>query len=169
MQKGKYQLLDCYYQDAYKSQMKNQQNLIGITSTELKIAGKLAAVSLKSVMRKSINDGKFPDHWKISRVRALYKKGDTLERRNFRPISLLDIPGKILESLIADSVDYHMVNNLGRLYMHQWAFMKGCSTEPLLLHLTETWKDPIDKGKVVAVLIIDFQKAFDSVNHSILR
>ena len=56
-----------------------------------------------------------------------------------------------------------------RLYMHQCAFMKGRSTELLLLHLTETWKDAIDKGKVVAVLFIDFQKAFDSVNHSILR
>ena len=100
---------------------------------------------------------------------ALYKKGDTLDRGNFRPISLLDIPGKILESIIANSVDYHMVNNFGRLYMHQWAFMKGCSTELLLLHMTDIWKDAIDKGKVVAVLFIDFQKAFDSVNHSILR
>ena len=33
----------------------------GITSTELKIAGKFAARSLKSVMTKIINDGKFPD------------------------------------------------------------------------------------------------------------
>ena len=90
----------------------------GITSSELKIAGKFAAVSLKSVMRKSINDGKFPDQWKTSRVRAFYKKGNTLERGNFRSISLLDIPGKILESIIADSVDYHIVNNLGRLCMH---------------------------------------------------
>ena len=75
-------------------------------------------------MRKSINDGKFPDQRKISRVRALYKKGDTLERGYFHPISLLDISSKILESIIADSIDYHMVTNLGRLYMHQWAFIK---------------------------------------------
>ena len=110
-------------------------------------------------MRKSINHGKFPDQWKISRLQTFYKKGDTLKRGNFRLTSLLDIPGKILESIIADSVDYHMVNNLGRLCMHPWAFMKGCSTELLLLHLTEIWKDAIDKRKVVAVLFIDFQKA----------
>ncbi len=120
-------------------------------------------------MTKIINDEKFPDQWKISRVRALYKKGATLERQNYRPISLLNIPGNILESIIADTVDNHMVINLGRQYMHQWAFMKGRSTKLLLLYLTKTWKDVLDKGKVVTVLFVDFQKAFDSVNHSILR
>ena len=42
------------------------------------------------------------------------------------------------------------------------------STESLLLHLTETWKQALDKGLNGGVLFIDFQKAFDTVNNIIL-
>ena len=79
-----------------------------------------------------------------------------LGKGEFRPISLLDIPSKILESIIVDSVDYHMVNNLGRLYMHQWAFMKGRSTELLLLHLTE--KMPLIKEKLLLYCLLISRK-----------
>ena len=37
-----------------------------------------------------------------------------------------------------------------------------------MLHLTETWKTALDNSLKVGVLFIDFRKAFDSVNHTIL-
>ena len=33
---------------------------------------------------------------------------------------------------------------------------------------SETWKSALDQGLVVGVLFVDFRKAFDYVNHSIL-
>ena len=39
----------------------------------------------------------------------------------------------------------------------------------MLLYLSETWKRNIDNGKVVGVILIDFCKAFDTVNHNILH
>ena len=45
---------------------------------------------------------------------------------------------------------------------------KGLSTESLLLYLIEQWKGHIDHGKIIGVLMIDFRKAFDSINHRIL-
>ena len=39
----------------------------------------------------------------------------------------------------------------------------------MLLYLSETWKRNIDNGKVVGVILIDFHKAFDTVNHTILH
>ena len=38
----------------------------------------------------------------------------------------------------------------------------------LLLKITEHWKTAIDNGKKIGVLFIDFKKAFDSVDHTIL-
>ena len=38
-----------------------------------------------------------------------------------------------------------------------------------MLLLTETWKKALDLGKVVGVLFVDFRKAFDTVDHTILQ
>ena len=38
----------------------------------------------------------------------------------------------------------------------------------MLLHVTETWKSDLNNGIKVGVLFIDFRKAFDTVNHTIL-
>ena len=51
------------------------------------------------------------------------------------------------------------------LSKHQWGFMKHNSTEDLLLHQTERWHKALDEGKTIAVLFVDYQKAFDSVSH----
>ena len=50
-----------------------------------------------------------------------------------------------------------------------WAFEKKTSTEDLLLHMIEKWYLALDDGKSIDVLFIDYQKAFDSVSHDILR
>ena len=51
---------------------------------------------------------------------------------------------------------------------YQWAYRKGHSTDLLLAHLTETWRRALDSNLVVGVILIDFQKAFDSISHKIL-
>ena len=38
----------------------------------------------------------------------------------------------------------------------------------LLLYITEMWKRNLNKGNVIGTVLIDFKKAFDSVDHSIL-
>lgn len=37
------------------------------------------------------------------------------------------------------------------------------------MYLTETWKKAIDNGYKVGVLFVDFNKAFDTVDHAILK
>ena len=56
----------------------------------------------------------------------------------------------------------------GLLRHKQREFRTNYSTESLLLHLTEAWKNTLDKGLKVGVVFIDFQKAFDTVSHTIL-
>ena len=78
---------------------------------------------------------------------------------------MLNIPSKITESVVCETLDKHLENVIQG---NQWGYRKGLSTESLLLYLTETWKANIDKGKVVGVIFIDFRKAFDCVDHEIL-
>jgi len=51
---------------------------------------------------------------------------------------------------------------------NQWAYQKGYSTELLLVHLTETWRDAIDSGLLVGAAFVSFKKACDCIDHDIL-
>ena len=47
-------------------------------------------------------------------------------------------------------------------------YRRGYSTELLLVHMTEIWRSAIDSNKVVGIVLVDFQKAFDCVSHNVL-
>ena len=54
------------------------------------------------------------------------------------------------------------------MYKYQFGFRKGCSTEQAILELTDTLKKAMDKNLVACGPFLDFSKAFDTVNHTIL-
>ena len=138
-----------------------------VSPRDLSLIGDSVIHSLLPIFRKSVSDASFPLSWKLSRVNPIFKKGSSTDVNNYRPISLLSIPGKILEDVVSDTLNNHIESQC--LLSHkQWGFRKNYSTESLLLHLTETWKNALDRGLKVGVLFVDFRKAFDTVNHTIL-
>ena len=90
-----------------------------------------------------------------------------LDVNNYTPISLLNISSKILERVVCRSFGNHLTSH-SLLSDRQWGFRKGHSTESLLLHLTEMWKEALDDGLKVGVLFSDFRKVFDCVDHVVL-
>ena len=138
-----------------------------ITAKDLKLHPNCSITGLEKVVRCSLISGKFPTQWKISKVTAIHKKGSKTDCSNFRPISLLSVPSKIVEHLICSQMVEHLTeHNLQT--EHQWGFRSHRSTEDALLHMTEKWRRALDSGLVVGVLFIDFRKAFDTVSHQIL-
>ena len=121
----------------------------------------------REVKKKSFDLGGNRNHDLRIRSTVTLPKGSSTDVNNYRPISLLSIPGKILEDVVSDTLSNHLESQ-GLLSHKQWGFRKNYSTESLLLHLTETWKNALDRGLIVGVLFVDFRKAFDTVNHTIL-
>ena len=138
-----------------------------ISARDLKLCESSFVQGLFEICTKSRADCQFPSSWKKSQVTAVFKKGNRLDVNNYRPISLLSVPSKILERVVCRSFDNHLTTH-NLLSDRQWGFRKGHSTESLLLHLTEVWKEALDDGLKVSVLFIDFRKAFDCVDHVIL-
>ena len=117
-----------------------------ISAKDVHLIGKFASIGLTTVIQNSVARAQYPSRWRLSRVWAIPKKGNKLGRGNYHPISLLNIPSKVYESIICDQLDSHITKN-GLSNKHQWGFTEGKSTELLMLHLTETWKMPSIRGK----------------------
>ena len=100
----------------------------------------------------SVEACKPPDQWKIARVSAAFKKGREEDRTCYRPLSMLSIPSKLMESCVASNITNHVVTQ-NLLDNRQWAYRKGKSTEQLLIHLTERWREAVERklfcGKTV--------------------
>ena len=138
-----------------------------VSAKLLKMAGEAIVPSLFTVLNSSITTSKVPDMWKSAKITAIYKKEDETDKTNYRPISLLCLPGKILESSVASSMTSHIEEN-GLNSKHQWAYRKGSSTILLLITMTERWRRALDNRQVVGVVFVDLRKAFDSISHPLL-
>ena len=115
----------------------------------------------------SIIQGVVPDDLKSARVIPIFKKNDKTSVGNYRPVSILSIVSKIYERVVYDQDEsYFKVNKL--LYKFQSGFRSGYSTDTCLIHLTDFIRTEMDKGHVIGMILLDLQKAFDTVDHSIL-
>ena len=92
------------------------------------------------------------------------KKGNKGEANNYRPVSLTSHVGKILESIINDSiVNYINENDLLNETQHGFVSKRSCLTN--LLQFIEKVTDYIDEGYPVDVIFSRFSKTFDKVPH----
>ena len=129
---------------------------------------RLAIVSpLTKLYARNITKRKVYSQWKKAHSSPVFKKNDPTDKSNYRPISLLSVPTKILESRIYDTVLKH-VTEWDLLTEKQWAYRKSHSTELLLVHLKESWGQAVDNNLLVATDFVDFRQAFDCVSHSTL-
>jgi len=60
------------------------------------------------------------------------------------------------------------LDNYNVLYLKQFGFCKKHSTAHTLISLTEEIRKALDSGQFSCGVFIDLQKAFDTVDHSIL-
>ena len=63
-------------------------------------------------------------------------------------------------------IEYMDENEL--FYKNQFGFRKQHSTSHAIITLVEKVSKALDKGKIVVGVFLDFEKAFDTVNHTIL-
>ena len=77
----------------------------------LKICGKLLCKPLKLIFQSWIKHGKFPNEWKMANVVPFLKKGNKQILKNYRPVSLLPICGKIFERLIYNIIFEDFIEN----------------------------------------------------------
>ena len=86
---------------------------------------------------------------------------------NYRPISTLSALTQIFEKLICKQ----LVNYLEKheiLYKFQFGFRKGHSISQAIAKIADNLRNAIDNNLYSCGVFLDFCKAFDTVNHTIL-
>ena len=90
-----------------------------------------------------------------------------MQFNNYRPVSLLPFFSKLFERLMYNRlIDF--INKHKLLYDYQFGFRKNHSTFLALVTLLEQITTALDNAEFAICVLIDFRKAFDTVNHSIL-
>ena len=74
---------------------------------------------------------------------------------------------KVLERVICEQLNDFIEKN-DYLYELQSGFRSSYSTDSCLIHLSDHILKQQDKGQYTGMVILDLQKAFDTVNHKIL-
>lgn len=106
----------------------------------------------------------FPCAWKKARVIPIPKINDPKLPSDYRPISILPFLSKAFERLLHMQLTGHLGSN-NYLVREQSGFRKHRSTETTLVNLTEDIRVGLDKGQLSLLVLLDFSKAFDNVDH----
>ena len=83
------------------------------------------------------------------------------------PVSLTSVCCKVLEHILTSTIMDHLEEH-GVLCKQQHGFRKKRSCETQLLEFTDELFANMDRGQQTDILVMDFAKAFDKVNHSVL-
>ena len=117
------------------------------------------------LINMSIQNQKIPTVWKTAKVIPIPKTGDLTDVTNFRPISLLPTPGKVLERIVHNQI---VVETEELITNHQYGFRKGRSTTQAITQIINHIYTNFNTRTPTVALFIDFRKAFDCLQYPTL-
>jgi hypothetical protein len=134
----------------------------------LKACGKFLYKTLAALVTSSFNAAYFSRRFKIAKVTVLPKPNKTIAQKAtpgaWRPISLLNIVGKIIEAAFARRItDVAEVKHL--LSDGQIGNRRGRLTDLAIRMVIEAASEARKSGGIASLLQLDIKKAFDAVHH----
>ena len=120
------------------------------------------------LFQQSMDTGEIPKEWSLANICPLFKKSDRSLACNYRPVSLTCVPCKLLEHTVCSNIMAHL-DKYKLLSDRQHAFRKGHSCETQLTTIINDWAKILDNKGQVDIFILDFEQAFDTPPHELLK
>ena len=103
----------------------------------------------------------------FSTLNSLYRPSYTTILEDYRPISTLSTFTQIFEKCIYNQL-INYIEKHKIIFQFQYGFRKGHSTAQAITEITNTLRKAVDNNLYTCGVFLDFSKAFDIVNHTIL-
>ena len=132
--------------------------------TMLKLCSISICKPLEIIFNRCLETVTFLNDWKKGNVVPIFKKGDKQILKNYRPISLLPVFGKIFEKLIFHEMCNVFIEN-DLILPNQSGFKPGDSCINQLLSITHDIYKSFDCGYEVRGVFLDISNAFDKIWH----
>ncbi|GCB25864.1 probable RNA-directed DNA polymerase from transposon X-element [Aspergillus awamori] len=125
--------------------------------------------TITTVFTKSVDLGYYPRQWKQARIVVLRKPGkpDYSAPGAYRPISLLNTLGKLLDAVMARRLSY-WAERFKLLPDTQFGGRPGRNTEQALLVLANAVYRAWERSRVVTLIAFDLKGAFNEVHQTSL-
>ena len=148
------------------SQLKNSNNL-RMPTKFLKLISPLISTTVSGLFNKCLAEGVYPDILKSAIVTPIFKTGSPTDPNNYRSISVLPDLNKVYEELLLMRLN-NFLQSHNILSRSQYGFRKDRCTQEACIGLLSTLNNAYTHKSYAVCLFIDFKKAFDTVNHTIL-
>lgn len=140
----------------------------------LQISSKLYVIAFNALLEQlaylfnlSIRTNKIPLAWKKGVITPIPKKGDRTCLNNIRPITITHMCGKLLERIIGARLNEFCEDN--QIYSDfQMGFRRNKSTTAAISELVCYINRAMNANELSLCAFIDYKKAFDCVNFSVL-
>ena len=150
-----------------KSITTNAVGVDGINARQLKLSMPNCVSVITHLINYSFSTCEFPDKWKYAIVKPLPKAHSAALPTDYRPISLLPTVSKVLEKIVSVQVLKYLKNH-ELMDPLQSGFKESHSTLSALLKVTNDIFDALDNSEVSILVLLDYSKAFDTINHQLL-
>lgn len=121
--------------------------------------------AVKNEMWKLINiiweKQQIPEEWNTAIICPIFKRGNILETKKYRGISLLDTCYKILSSILLERLAPFAEEIVGR---YQCGFRKGRSTTDQIFILKQVMEKHYEFNKDLYMVFVDYRQAYDSIH-----
>ncbi|XP_055389620.1 uncharacterized protein LOC129618706 [Condylostylus longicornis] len=133
----------------------------------LKSSQKYICEQLTIITKKSLVEGIVPKDVKTGRIVPVFKTGVKSVLDNYRPICITPVLSKVIEKIVHNQLSAYLEKH-NLLFVKQYDFKKKSCTETAIVDLISKVQSLKDNRKIVSLVFIDLNKAFDMVNHNIL-
>ena len=139
-----------------------------IPSSILKHVVKEISPILAQITNICANQGYFPQELKIGCITPIFKNGNKTTISNYRPVCSLSPISKIIEKVTYNKM-IKFIDKYGILSKEQYGFRKNMGTDTALANYVNRILKGLDEKQYTVSIFMDLSKAFDVLNHKILK